>query len=77
MRKERTVGAASVDPFFALLCDGAKLITPQHIRTQARRLGLDMSAFTEEKAQLMIECFDSGGKGALDKSDFRRLCERA
>jgi hypothetical protein len=77
MRKERTVGPASVDPFFALLCDGAKLITPQHIRTQARQLGLDLSAFTEEKAQLMIECFDSGGKGALDKSDFRRLCERA
>jgi len=77
-RPARIVGDDDVDAYFDLLCDGkSDVMRPHHIQAQARKLGLDMKAFTPEAVELMLECFDTGGKGGLLRHEFRRVCERA
>ena len=50
------------------------LLTARSILAIAKELQLDCrDAFTPEKAAMMIECFDGGGKGGLTLSEFEKL----
>lgn len=54
------------------------LLTPRSIIAIAKELQLDCrEAFTPEKAALMIECFDGGGKGGLTLSEFEKTFSAA
>lgn len=68
-----------LEAYFALLqgesSNGADgLVTAEQIRRMCRDLQLDVErSFTAERLELMVECFDQGGKGALSLGDFRAI----
>jgi len=72
------VSPNKVEPYFLLLCNGqVGPLRAHNIRAQANSLGLDMEAFSEENTELMIECFDNGGKGGMTLDEFQHLCQMA
>lgn len=65
---------ADVDAYFTLITGSragvGAVIDKAALRKVSRDLRIDL---TSEQLDMMIACFDQGGKGGLSLADFRRL----